>query len=346
MPTFSRHVERRFKPILWVLADGVPIGYAAEDVSRLARRGATWLERAGVGEHDVVVSALEPAPTVAYWQLVLGCRRAGVSALHVGPGADAATLAALAPSVLAGDPLHLTSLLAEARRHGDQRPGPRTVLAVGPPLGGEQRARLMDAAGGAAVVGAWAPSGVRAAWSECRPGASGPVPTGYHTWSDDLLENGSDGVAEGELIWTGIGWGGTALLRLRTFARAGVATGVCPACGAPGARVMPHGPVPGTRAQPLTAGNGRDALAPVRQRVESVLGQDPEVAAWLVEYRTVNELPETIVTVAPASGVAVGPLLQRLDRDLRVTQFVVLPADEVAAKVRAAGGRVVGAPVP
>src|SRR5579883_2119324 len=37
MPAFSRYVERHFKPVLWVLADDVPIGYAAEDATRLAR---------------------------------------------------------------------------------------------------------------------------------------------------------------------------------------------------------------------------------------------------------------------------------------------------------------------
>src|SRR5579871_1175291 len=34
MPAFSRHVERRFKPTMWALADGVPIGYSAEDAAR------------------------------------------------------------------------------------------------------------------------------------------------------------------------------------------------------------------------------------------------------------------------------------------------------------------------
>ena len=58
MHRFSRHVERRFKPILWVLADDVPIGYSSADVSHLARRGAAWLQRAGVTRTDVVVNIL------------------------------------------------------------------------------------------------------------------------------------------------------------------------------------------------------------------------------------------------------------------------------------------------
>jgi hypothetical protein len=338
MPSFSRHVERRFKPVLWVLVDGVPIGYSTEDVSRLARRGAAWLERAGVGKDDVLVSTVEAAPTPGYWQLVLGCRRAGVSALHLGPGADPAVVARLAPTVIAGHPERLTALLSECRRTDDGLAGIRTVLALGPPVGAAQRARAQELAGGAPVVAAWAPPGVRAVWAECRGGATGTVPAGYHAWRDDVLELGADD----ELLWTGLGWGGTALLRLRTFAIGEVATAPCPACGAATARVAPHRPVAAPEA-PAT-GNGREA-APPPGRIEAVVGQDPEVTAWLVEYRTVDGSPEAVVTVAPAPGVAEGALVDRLDRQLQGPRIVVKSAAEVHAEVEAAGGaHVIGAP--
>lgn len=362
MPAFSRHVERRFKPVLWVLADGVPIGYSADDVSRLARRGAAWLERAGVTARDVVVGTVEPGPSTAYWQLVLGCRRAGVSALHLGPGAEAAAVARLAPSVIAGDPVRLTALLSDARREGRALAHLRTVLAVGPPLGGERRARLQDLAPGAAVVAAWAPPGVRAIWAECRAGVGGPVPVGYHAWQDDVLEGG----ANGELLWTGVRWGGTALLRLRTFAVARVTDGACPACGAPGPLVMPHAPLPfapgaqrsaagapssgsapqGDGPQPsdggppdtLAEGVGAPAGAPWPARPEDVLRQDAEVTAWLVEYRTVDGSLEATVTLAPAPGVNAASLVERLGQRLGGTQFVVCSPEEVEARVTAAGG--------
>src|SRR5579864_5060749 len=324
MSAFSRHVARRFKPVIWVLADGVPIGYSAHDSSRLGRRGAAWIRRAGVGDGDVVVSLLPTGPSVAHWQLLLGCRRAGVSAMLLGPDATAADIARLAPTVLAGDPAQLTALLTDARRRGDPLTGLRTLLAVGPPLGGDRRARLADLASGAAVVGAWAPPGVRAVWSECREAALGAAPTGYHAWDDDVLEcaaPGTAGAAEGELLWTGVGWAGSALLRLRTFAIARVEDGPCAACGKAGPLVLPHGPVP----------------RPARQEppgVEAVLSQEPEVAAWLVEYRSVNGSSETIVTLAPGPGADVDPLVRRLDDQLHATQFVVVSADEVAACVR------------
>jgi len=320
---------------VWALAEDVPIGYSADDAVRLARRGAAWLERAGVGPHDVVVSLLSPTPSVAYWQLVLGCRRARVSALHLGPSADAEAVARWSPTVVVGDPVHLSAVLGDARHGGHPLHALRTVLAVGPPLGGDRRARLRDLALGAPVVAAWAPAGVRSLWSECARGASGPAPPGYHVWADDVLEvpeAPAAGTAAGEVLWTGVGWSGSALLRLRTFAAATVVPGPCPACQAPGQLVVPHGPVPRT-------------AAPMGGGVEGVLDREPEVAAWLVEYRTVNGSPETIVTLAPSDGAAVEPLLRRLDEHLRATRFVVVTAEEVAAKVEeAGGGRVVGAP--
>ena len=385
MHRFSRHVERRFKPILWVLAEGVPVGYSSADVAHLARRGAAWLQRAGVTRGDVVVSLLAPGPAVAYWQLVLGCRRAGISAIHLDPTAEPAMIERLAPSVLVGEAGHLSAVLGAARHGGHPLPSLRTVLAVGAPLGGDRRARLRELAGGAAVVGAWAPAGVRAIWSECRAGADQTVPAGYHAWDDDVLDVAGpteERAAPGELLWTGVGWGGSALLRLRTFAFAGVLPGRCPACGARGAVVVPHAPVgrgdpttlPVAAWPPVPVASPEvvasvDALVPVavaappvpqpiggagvvvapvtavRPPVEDVFAAENEVAAWLVEYRSVGGIGETIVTLAPAWGAAVVPLIRRLDRHLRATQFVVLPEGEVVARLQASGGRrVLGVP--
>jgi hypothetical protein len=371
MRRLSRHMEQRFRPVQWVLAEGVPIGYSADDLDRLGARGAAWLKRAGITPSDVVVSLLPAGPTVAHWQLVLGCQRAGVSAIHLGPSADPALVERLVPSVVVGDPAHLHDVLG-AGPGGGQLPWLRTLLAVGDPLGVERRARLRERAGGVPVVAAWAPPGVRAIWTECRAGADGPAPAGYHAWPEDVLEvaGGGSEAAPGELLWTGVGWAGSALLRLRTFAVASTTVGACPACGERGPLVLPHAPVaraapPGpepsgpeapaprpapvvgaaaaataegavaTLDPPVTAVSG---MVPVVGPLEDVFGADPDVAEWHVERRTVEGGEELIVTLAPVWGAAVVPLIRRLDRHLHATQFVVLSADEVAARVEASGG--------
>jgi len=355
----GRVIEHRFKPVHWVMVQGVPIGYSSADLQRLAARGSAWLTRAGVRRHDVVLSLVSSGQSVAHWQLVLGCRRAGISAIHIEPDTDAALVERLAPSVLAGDPQHLVALLAQARASGRRLPNLRTVLAVGDPIGGDLRTHLSALAGGAAVVGAWAPSGVRALWSECRLGAAGTDPTGYHAWDSDVLElsPAQDGSGAQELLWTGVGWNGTALLKLRTFTSAALESAVCPACGVAGARVLPLAPIDRNgsseaggvvtdggivRAQSRPAPRADAEVA--HAGAEAILEAEPEVAAWQVEYRMVDGHAETIVVLALAWGAALVPLLRRLDRHLRATQFVVLSLEEVAARIEtAAGQRVVGA---
>lgn len=363
-----RVVERRFKPVQWVLAEGVPIGYSAADLQRLGARGQEWLERAGVGRSDVVVSLLAPGPTVPHWQLALGARRAGVSAIHLDPAVSVAVVEGFVPSVLVGDSQHLVGFLAQMYATGRRWANLRTVIAVGDPLSAELRHRLRELAGGVTVIGAWAPAGVRAGWTECYQGATGAVPTGYHAWDDDVLEltPGEDG--SGELLWSGVGWGGSVLLRVRTNASVFLETAPCPACGRRQPRIVPVAPVPragapravaagppvvtndAVEAPPAAAEEVR-APAPSDDAVpslaatgaEAVLDAESDVATWQVEYRTVGRERETIVFLAPVWGAATVPLIRRLDRHLRATQFVVLPPDEIAARIARAGGqRIVG----
>ncbi len=323
MYRFNRPViEYRFKPVHWVVADGVPIGYSAADVQRLAGYGDAWLARAGVGRGDVLLDVVPSGPAVGYWQLALGARRRGVSAIHLDTGVDPAFAERLAPTVLAGTPAGLIDVLTRLRDAGRRLGYLRTVLAVGPPLAGEARARII-ALSGVPVVSAWAPAGVRAVWSECREGAGSPAPARYHAWRDDLIEVGADG----ELLWTGIGWRGSVVLRLRTRTAATLEVGPCPACGRDGVRVVPAidpGPAP---------------EAPAARTPEAVLDAEPGVAVYQVEHRQVGGREETIVVFAPADGTPVVDLVRRLDRSIAPVQFVVLPADEVAARVDAAGGR-------
>jgi len=356
----QRVVEHRFKPVHWILGDGIPLGYSSHDLVTLGTLGKAWLGVAGVHHGDVLVSLVPPGPTVAYWEVVLGSRRANVAAMHLDPDSDPATIAGVAPTVLAGDPRHLLALLGRAAAAGHGFPNVRTILAVGAPLGTDLRQQLRAQVPGAAVVGAWAPSGVRALWTECRLGAGRPEPVGYHALGDEVLEldAGNNGAAPGELLWTGIGWQGSALLRLRTYTTAGLEGGACPACGRNGPRVVPLAPVrraaaipavapppvAAPPAPPLPAAVGPAAPPPPvaadgGARLAGVLDAESDVQSWQVERRLVGGVEETIVVIAPAWGVAVVPLVRRLNRHLRATQFIVLPVEEVTARVAGAGGR-------
>ena len=222
----------------------MPIGNTRSDLVTLGRLGARWLELAGAGERDVLLSVLPPGPSVAHWQLVQGARAAGVPSMHLDPTLDsvAERVAELAPSVVAGRPADLVRVFRQWEASGQ----PLTALTVlcigeGGPPSPDERAAVSALAGGATVVIAWAPDGARALWTECRPAAVAAVydralVPSLHTWpACEVLETDEDD----RLLWTAVGWAGSPLLRLRTDAMATVEVGPCPYCGVAGVQLHP-----------------------------------------------------------------------------------------------------------
>ncbi|MGH9152495.1 MAG: hypothetical protein ACRD03_08880, partial [Acidimicrobiales bacterium] len=182
----AAEMERAYKPVHWLVQEGVPIGSSASDVERLGGLGARWLTAAGVRGDDVVVGFLPAGPHLPYWQLVLGAMRLGVSAVFVPPVPTVGDVARLRPSVLVGRPYDLARLLEDRSTTGAAagwRSRVRLLIAAGGPLDDALRARLAGllVASDATVVSAWAPPGVRALWWEC-PGA-----TALHTWPEAEL---------------------------------------------------------------------------------------------------------------------------------------------------------------
>ena len=221
--TMQRRVlEPRYKPLEWVLADGVPLAYSAADLVRLGELGRRWLWQAGVGPGDVVVDLLDPELRLASLQLSAGCRVARVAHVHLPPTSDAGAVAWLAPTALAGSARHLGRVLRGVRSAADAFSSLRTLLVTGELLDDRARKRLAKLVPpSVAIVHAWAPPGVRALWAECRGGDT------LHAWPDvEVVEFGDDG-----LLWTGLGWRGSALVRLRTGVDAVSENGPCPHCG-------------------------------------------------------------------------------------------------------------------
>jgi hypothetical protein len=316
----QRLIDPVYKPLHWHVDDGFPIGSSAEDVDRLAELGRRWLELAGAARYDVLVSVLPPGPNLAYWELVLGSRQAGVSALHMNPNATVEQLAAARPNVVAGRPGDLVRLLEAARPIERNLDGLRTLLVVGARLDDATRRHLNTLVDGqAAVVAAWAPSGVRSLWCQCREGE------GLHTSPDvELLElvDPLSGVpvggdSEGEVVWTSLGWKGTVFLRLRTGVYGAVDEDPCPACGRTTPRLIPT-----STAEPSFA---------------RVLDSHPKVQGWQAELRTVDGKEELIVYISLEPNGRPGRLLRELDRHLTVTQFVVLDRRRLDARLSSHG---------
>lgn len=335
LSAFNREVvDPLYKPVHWHVVDGVerpgrrlpqpadrrpfPVGYSRNDLDRLASIGRSSLEMAGVGPADVVVSLDPPGPTPAFWQLSLGARSAGVSALFLDGGATPDRIAALAPNVLAGSAGRLRRLLDEGRREGLSFDGLHTLLVVGAPPDPATRSRLSDLAGGpardVAVVAMWGPPGARALWTECRSG------TDVHTWPAHEVLELVDPIAgtalqpgvDGEVVYTPLGWRGSVVLRLRTGLVGCLDDTPCVSCG----RTSP-----------------RLRLVPFLPPFARVLDDAEGVTAWQAELRTVDDTEELIVYLAPAVDGHPGAMLRELDRQLSVTQFVVLSPAALEARL-------------
>lgn len=339
-------IDPKYKPLHWLVADGVPVGSSSDDLDRLTELGRRWLEDAGVRFADVVVSVVPPEPTLGYWELVLASRRAGLSTVFLPPDAPTGQIARLRPTVLAGRPQELDRILAGPP---EDLPVLRTVLAIDEPLAPGQRARLEAnlLPDDAAVLAAWAPPGVRSLWTECRGRA------GLHTSpSAEVVE-----VVEDEVVWTALGWAGTVFVRLRTGVIATVVDSVCPGCKRATPRVVTDAGRPVTPArrprpfavempepepdevpeplveiepEPVPGPVGNGAAAPA---FIGLLDDHPGVAAWQVELRTVAGEEEVLVFLSPVAEGGAVPVLTELAAEIPVTQFVVLSQDELGERL-------------
>ena len=234
-----RILDPLYKPIHWIIEGDVPVGCTEADLVRLAELGRRSLALAGVGEADAIVGLVPPGPTLTSWQLVLGAREAAVPLAALAPSASIEAVSLLGPTVLAGRPQDLLRVIDGLS--GSARRAVGTVLTITrAPLLPNERAALEAAAGpDAVVVEQWAPHGTRALWTQCRGGQ------GVHTWPQaELLEvcrpDGTpvEGGAVGELVWTGLGWRGTALVRLATGVSGRLVEGACETCGRTTPRVL------------------------------------------------------------------------------------------------------------
>lgn len=231
----ERVIEPAYKPVLWMVEDGVPIGSTSEDLERLADAGRRWLQLAGVGRGDVVVSMLPAHHELARWELALGARRAGVAMVELDPAAPREEVTALEPTVLVATVSRLWELGLTS-----PPPGITTLLAVGEPMHELVREGLEHRFSGATVVAAWAPPGVRALWTECRPGHA--VHLDVNREVVEVVDEGGRAVprgSTGRVLWTPIGWAGTVVLRLDTGVQGVADERVCGACGRHTPRLWP-----------------------------------------------------------------------------------------------------------
>jgi hypothetical protein len=330
-------IDPLYKPIHWVIDDGVPIGSTEADLGRLADLGRRWLTMAGVKPSDAIVSVVEPGPRTDLWHLMLGARASRVPLASLPSGSPPAEVARLGPTVLAGRPEELVRI---GRELGETpRSAIHTALVMGGRCSEAARLAVSRALPQAMVLEAWAPPGVRALWVQCRGG------DGLHTWPDaELIE-----IVNGRVVWTGLGWRGSALVRLDTGVTGQLDVGRCGACGSQTPRLHLDPAIEEDRPAAAAASAPVPAARPTDEPgdgswPEPVLDAIEGIAAWQAVVRRRAGEDELIVYLAVDGDL--GEVLTKLEEGLGADQYVVLEVDDVLRRIAENGNRVVDERLP
>jgi len=229
-----------------------PIFYTPSDLDLLRECGWRMVEVAGLSEEDRVINAFPFAPHLSFWMSFFACEARKTAALHTGGGKTLGSgrildaLERLGGSCLVGTPGYCYNLLRLAATEGRDLSSLKTLV-----LGGERapvgmRAKMLELAKRAGaeelcIIGSYAFTEGRTAWMECRESSREGRSTGYHLYPDleyiEVIDPESGEPMEkgegGEVVYTSLGWRGSALLRYRTgdVVSEGISLEPCPACG-------------------------------------------------------------------------------------------------------------------
>ena len=248
-PAHRSRQRRQYWPLQWVTAAGTLVAYSAEDLALLGELGRDLYEVAGVGPKDVCANLLSTHASRDQLQLQLGAQVGGLSSATFGTGATVEQIFAISPTVITGEVKELNRMLDIAKDDDVDLSDVHTYIVVGALPQARQWKRLLDHfdGDGSRIVRAWAPAGAFALWAQCRGGE------GFHTWPavevveivDPLTGLVVPEGAKGVVVYTGLEWYATAMLRLQTEGVAAMDTATCATCGRRTPRLMTEQKVEG-----------------------------------------------------------------------------------------------------
>lgn len=228
-----------------------PIFYTPYDLTLTRECGRRMAEVIGLRTEDTMVNAFPFAPHLSFWMAYFTAEVMGAAAVHTGGGkvlGSARILDSLErfkATVLAGTPGYCYYLLRQAARDNRDLSAIKIIILGGERAPAGMRAKMQDLlrqmnAGNVRIFGSYAFTEGRVAWMECREAVEKGESSGYHLYPDrELIEvldpESGEPVGEGEegeIVYTSLGWRGSALLRYRTgdLVKEGLTFEPCPYC--------------------------------------------------------------------------------------------------------------------
>ncbi len=307
-------VEREFRPVFLTSTTGrssepIPFVYTRHDLDNLASAGRRLVAVLGADRDFRIINMFPYAPHLAFWQTYYACLEFGVFNVSSGGGKVMGTdgnirlMERVKPTAVIGMPTFLYHLMSQALEEGRQFPELKSLVLGGEKVPDGMRRKLVDlavklGAHDPYVVATYGFTEAKMAWGEC-PSPAGHGPGGYHLYPDlgivEIVDPASgrplpDG-EPGEIVFTPLDARGTVPLRYRTgdIIDGGLVYEPCPYCG----RKMPR--LVGTisrqsEVRELKLDKIKGTLVDFNT-LEHVLDDMPEIGAWQLELRKVNDDP-------------------------------------------------------
>jgi phenylacetate-coenzyme A ligase PaaK-like adenylate-forming protein len=332
--------ESEFRPIFVTFTTGrsaepTPFFYTQRDLAHLATAAGRMVEICAARREDRLFNLFPFAPHLAFWFTHYAGTAGGVMVLSCGGGKVMGTdgtirhLRKFKPEVIIGIPTFVYHLLHQAAEEGARCDNLRSIVLGGEKVSDGLRHKLRDLAAelGAPRVDVLATYGfteAKMAWAEC-PFPHDQPSGGYHLHPDlgilevidpktgATLPNGQPG----ELVFTPLAARGSVVLRYRTgdFIDGGLTYEPCPYCRRSLPRLL--GNISrGSEVKEMTFDKIKGTLVDFNE-LEHVLDDAPEIGAWQVELRKVNddplELDEIILHVQKINGADEAQLARELN---------------------------------
>jgi len=332
--------ESEFRPIFVTFTTGrsaepTPFFYTQRDLTHLATAAGRMVEICAARREDRLFNIFPFAPHLAFWFAHYAGTAAGVMVLSSGGGKVMGTdgtirhLRKFKPDVIIGIPTFVYHLLNQAAEEGARCENLRSIVLGGEKVSDGLRHKLRDLAAelGAPRVDVLATYGfteAKMAWAEC-PFPHDQPSGGYHLHPDlgimEVIDPKTGAILPsgqpGELVFTPLDARGSVVLRYRTgdFIDGGLTYEPCPYCR----RSLPRlvGNISRCSEVKAMAFDKIKGTLVDFNELEHVLDDAPEIGAWQVELRKVNddplELDEIILHVQKINGADEAQLSRELN---------------------------------
>lgn len=333
----TENLELEYKPIHFHFTTGrtalpTSFSYTYYDLQRLIESGKRLFKTFGVRRNDVALNAFPYAPHLAFWQTYYAAYNLNVMTLHSGGGKVLGTkkiilamesLKASLGIFMPGYAYHVIRQAVEQKRDFSAL---RKLV-----FGGERvPAGMLDKLKGILekvgaknvdILSTYAMTEGKVAWPQCSEGSD------YHLYPDmefiEIVDEAGNRVKEGEkgeIVYTGLDFRGSVVLRYRTGdITDGMYYHKCPHCG----RTVPRINANIQRKSDIKEFHFQKVKGELvnLNLLFGLLSGNKKIEEWQIEVRKVNDDPfdldELIVHIAPKDKTNTKDLISNISKDVK-----------------------------